>query len=251
MRWFQETAAWPLITLAGLGVGWLLVRLYNRLPESWLQDYGFRPNDPDWPPARRVRSNHVVAGVMLMTGAGFLLSVLTAGLSIRALLLMLVLCILVLVALPDALNKIIPDQSVVALSILGAAFAAHDLFMGRGVREVAWDRVGGAVVAAVALWLIGTVASMLAKREAMGMGDVKLLFACGFLTGLHLLPLLFFVSFVSAAFLAIPMLIRQRRHTTESEEAGQAPLGPFISAACFLCLTVGDSITHFLFSGLL
>ncbi len=251
MRWMQETVTWPLITLAGLGVGWLLVRLYNRLPERWLQDYGFRANDPDWPPAQRVRSNLVIAGVMLITGVGFLLSVLTAGLSARALLLMLVFSVLVLVALPDALNKIIPDQSVVALSLLGAAFAALDLFEGRGIRETAIDRVGGAVVAAGILLLIGTVASMLAKREAMGMGDIKLLFACGFLTGLRLLPLLFFATFVSAAFLAIPMLIRQRRESSADDEAGQAPLGPFIAAACFLCLTVGDAITHFLFAGLI
>jgi len=277
MPLIREPATLPLIVLAGFCVGWLLVRLYNRLPESWLQDYGFRAGDPDWTPARRIRSKTGTAGVMLITAAGFLAAAVSGGLTLRTLLLVLVFCVLVLVALSDALNKIIPDQAVIALALLGAMGAALDLYEGRGIREIAIDRLGGAVAAAGALFLVGAVATLLTKREAMGMGDVKLLFSCGLLTGLRLVPLLFFTSFVTAAFLAIPMLIRQRRleraepsakvpapsraepdgqeadepQADGSEDAGQAPLGPFIAAACFLCLVAGDAVTDLLFQGLL
>ncbi|NLN45884.1 MAG: prepilin peptidase [Clostridiaceae bacterium] len=275
MPMIREPATLPLIVLAGLGAGWLLVRLYNHLPESWLQDYGFRAADPDWTPARRIRSKIGTAGVMLLTAAGFMVAALSGGLTLRTLLMALVFCVLVLVAIPDALNKIIPDQAVIALALLGAMGAALDLFEGRGIRDTAVDRIGGAVVAAGTLFLVGFIASLLTKREAMGMGDVKLLFACGLLTGLRLVPLLFFATFVSAAFLAVPMLIRQRKRDAsdsvteaqdvpdpaeqgedqtspaEPDESGQAPLGPFIAAACFLCLVAGNAVTDLLFQGLL
>lgn len=275
MPMIREPATLPLIVLAGLGAGWLLVRLYNHLPESWLQDYGFRTADPDWTPARRIRSKIGTAGVMLLTATGFMVAALSGGLTLRTLLMALVFCVLVLVAIPDALNKIIPDQAVIALALLGAMGAALDLFEGRGIRDTAIDRIGGAVVAAGTLFLVGVIASLLTKREAMGMGDVKLLFACGLLTGLRLVPLLFFATFVSAAFLAVPMLIRQRKRDAsdsmaeaqdvpdpaeqgegqtspaEPDESGQAPLGPFIAAACFLCLVAGNAVTDLLFQGLL
>ncbi len=275
MPLIREPATLPLIVLAGLCAGWLLVRLYNHLPESWLQDYGFRAGVPDWTPARRIRSKMGTAGVMLITAVGFMAAALSGGLTLRTLLYSVVFCVLVLVAIPDALNKIIPDQAVIALALLGAMGAALDLFEGRGIREIAVDRLGGAVVAAGALFLVGAVATLLTKREAMGMGDVKLLFSCGLLTGLRLVPLLFFASFVSAAFLAIPMLIRQRKAagskpsdaspvvpgtdgqeekeplSIDSDSEGQAPLGPFIAAACFLCLVAGEMVTDLLFQGLL
>ncbi len=278
----HDPATLPLITLAGLGVGWLLVRLYNHLPESWLQDYGFRPNDPDWPPARRIRTPVGTAAVMAMTGAGFLASFLAGGLSVRSLLTALACCVLVLTAVPDALNKIIPDQSVIALALLGAGFAAADLFAGRGIRETAIDRIGGALAAGAVLYLVGAVSTFLLKKESMGMGDVKLFFACGLLTGLRMVPLLYFATFVSAAAIAVPMLLRRRREppedsgppdrdvggqaATEEEEeedgadapdkdegtdARQAPLGPFIAAGCFLCLTAGEAVSDLVFSGFL
>ncbi len=274
MSLFREPATLPLIALAGLGMGWLLVQLYNRLPESWLQDYGFRPNDPEWPLARRIRSPIGTAAVMGLTAAGFVVASLGSGLTVRTLLVIVTFCFLLLSAVPDALNKIIPDQSVIGLALMGAAFTAADLYAGRSVRETAIDRIGGAVAAAGVLFLVGALATYLLKREAMGMGDIKLLFACGLLTGLRMVPLLYFVTFVSAALIAVPLLIRQRRRQDDSPEAGepgvedaggeglpvpdedsadsrQTPLGPFIAAACFLCLVAGDAVSDLVFSGLL
>ena len=261
MSLLHQPATLPLVAFAGLAVGWLLVRLYNRLPESWLQDYGFRANDPEWPAARRIRSPIGMAVLMAVTSLGFILAILGSGLSVRTLLVILSFCILVLVAVPDALNKIIPDQATIALALVGALFAAVDLFTGRGIRETAIDRIGGAAVAGGLLLLIGVSATFLLKREAMGMGDVKLLFACGLLTGLRLVPLLYFATFVSAALIAVPISIRERRiqaempqpeeesdeESSDSVATAQTPLGPFIAAACYLCLVAGDAVSDLLF----
>ena len=168
MSLLHQPATLPLASLAGLAAGWLLAKLYNRLPESWLQDYGFRANDPEWPAARRIRSPIGMAVLMAVTSLGFILALLGSGLSVRTLLVILSFCILVLVAIPDALNKIIPDQATMALALIGAAFAAVDLFTGRGIRETAIDRLGGAAVAGGLLMLIGVTATFLLKREEIG-----------------------------------------------------------------------------------
>ena len=61
------------------------------------------------------------------------------------------------------------------------------------------------------LFIAGWIGEKIVKREAMGMGDVKLLAACGLMVGLRLLPLLLVLSFVLAAFVALPLLIRKMR----------------------------------------
>jgi hypothetical protein len=87
---------------------------------------------------------------MLITAVGFMAAALSGGfITLRTLLFSVVFCVLVLVAIPDALNKIIPDQAVHRPGSAGCHGAALDLFEGRGIREIAVDRLGGAVVAAV------------------------------------------------------------------------------------------------------
>ena len=272
MSLLRLPAILPLAALTGLIAGWLLVQLYNRLPESWLQDYGFLSDAHGWTPARRVHSSIGKVLLMGITAAGFLAAVLSLGLTVQTLLVLLAFSLLLLAAVPDALNKIIPDQASAALALVGAMFAANDLFNGRGIRDIAVDRLGGAVVAGGALLLVGLLATALMKREAMGMGDIKMLFVCGLLTGLRLVPLLYFTTFVCAAAVAVPVMLRQRRvhsgrpaadvhigigqspgdpEDPEGENAApderQTPLGPFIAAACFLCLVAGEAVSELIF----
>ena len=49
------------------------------------------------------------------------------------------------------------------------------------------------------------------------MGDVKLLFLCGLLSGLKGLIFVVFIAFITAGVVAVPMLIRKRMRIAEEE----------------------------------
>ena len=51
------------------------------------------------------------------------------------------------------------------------------------------------------------------------MGDVKLLFLCGLLSGLKGLIFVIFIAFITAGVVAVPMLIRKRIRIANEEKA--------------------------------
>ena len=74
------------------------------------------------------------------------------------------------------------------------------------------------------LFLIGYISSVIAKAEAMGFGDVKLLFLCGLLCGVRGLIFVIFIAFISAAIVAVPLLVRKyRRKAKEEKEIRESP----------------------------
>jgi leader peptidase (prepilin peptidase)/N-methyltransferase len=140
----------------------------------------------------------------------------------------------------DLLTRIIPDQLVLALLPGGIALWLIDGFSGRsGWLAGLGLRILAGVAAGAFLFACGWLAAKIMHREAMGMGDVKLLAACGFLTGLADLPYLFFLSFITAALVAVPMLLKRLHHPdTEPEIA----FGPYIALAALLVLVLNSQL---------
>jgi leader peptidase (prepilin peptidase)/N-methyltransferase len=95
------------------------------------------------------------------------------------------------------------------------------------------------LLAGLILYGSGWLAGKLMKREAMGMGDVKLLAACAFIADLRLLAFLFCLSFLTAALVAIPVLISRLWRRDAGQEIA---FGPYIALATLLLLLAQEPI---------
>lgn len=84
--------------------------------------------------------------------------------------------------------------------------------------------------------IISLVGGLIAGREAMGMGDVKLMGALGLYFGLINTGIISVLSFLIGAVISIIVLIRKK------SEDGYMPFGPFIVIAAFITMIVPTEI---------
>jgi leader peptidase (prepilin peptidase)/N-methyltransferase len=94
-----------------------------------------------------------------------------------------------------------------------------------------------ASVAGGFLWLVAKVASWLLQKEAMGIGDVKLLAALGAFLGWQSLPFILAVSSLIGTIIGIGIL-KQRK-----QKLGiKVPFGPYLALAALLWLLGGAKV---------
>lgn len=217
--------------IAGMAIGIGLTYLFKILPEKWLQDYGFDPKSPKYRPSKRMKiwPHGIAAGVFcsafyIATTISFP-QIFVDGMYIRLVCFILLVPILFLVLISDRLNRIIPDQFWVLILLIGIGLLVSDFVDGTiwFSSEAVWyapiiNRVGGAIVGGGILWLIGFIGETFMGKEAMGQGDMKLLFACGMTTGLYGLIILFYVAVIVGVCFAIPLLIKKQIRLKKEEE---------------------------------
>ncbi len=219
--------------LLGLCSGTLSYFLFLRMPERWMRDV--EPEGEVVPlPSPRLR----------FFPLGLVWILVCAGLSVQALAthgsgVVAVLCAVALVPLSvlfatDCLTRILPDQGVVALAVVGVVLFALDLVPslagavpGSLSAGTPWyleaaSRVGAGLAGGLLLIGVGWIGSRLfaGGREAMGMGDVKLLAAAGLVSGIVGLLAVLLVAFVTGAVFAVPALVRKYGHRSEEPEEG-------------------------------
>lgn len=95
----------------------------------------------------------------------------------------------------------------------------------------------GMIAGGGAFLLITLIGGMIAGKEAMGFGDVKLMAGLGLYFGLTNIVLITLVSFLLGAVISIILLITKVRKTSE-----YIPFGPFIVMACFIIMIVPFNI---------
>lgn len=210
--------------------------IFNKMPEEWLQDYGFDPNAENVRLSKRLKTYHiaifaVLYAVLVFIGAYMYPGFLSFKHWLRVTALLLAFPGFTIIIMSDTLNRIIPDHIVilnVGLSLLYfvSDFVDGNIWIGSGSPWYYFilNRIGAALLGSGLLFLVGYISSVLAKTEAMGMGDVKLLFLCGLLSGLRGLIFVVFIAFITGAIVAIPMLIRKyRRIAKEEKEIRESP----------------------------
>jgi leader peptidase (prepilin peptidase)/N-methyltransferase len=95
----------------------------------------------------------------------------------------------------------------------------------------------GASASGLFLWLVGFAASLLLKKEAMGLGDVKLLAMCGALFGAPVALFgLIFASVLGCA-VGLPMMLFRRLN-----EQRHIPFGPYICVGVLLSAFFGQDL---------
>ena len=85
--------------------------------------------------------------------------------------------------------------------------------------------------------IITLIGGLIAGKEAMGFGDVKLMCGLGLIFGWLDVVMIAVVSFLIGAIISIILLVSKKKKTDE-----YIPFGPFIIIATFLVLFVPQNI---------
>jgi leader peptidase (prepilin peptidase)/N-methyltransferase len=133
----------------------------------------------------------------------------------------------------DADTTLLPDDLTLPLLWSGLLVNLFGLLPGVTLR----DAVLGAIAGYLALWLIYWAFKLATGKEGMGYGDFKLLAALGAWMGWKALLPIVLLSSVVGAIVGIVLMVLARRGREVP-----IPFGPYLAAAGFLTLMIGDRL---------
>jgi leader peptidase (prepilin peptidase)/N-methyltransferase len=96
----------------------------------------------------------------------------------------------------------------------------------------------GGLVGGGFLWLVGEIWKRLRGVEAMGFGDVKMMFAVGALLGWRLTFLSIFLGAFSGAVIGVAILSRQK----DKDMQAKIPFGIFLGTGSIIALLFGEQL---------
>lgn len=203
----------------------------------------------------RVSPRYIIAEVLC--AAAFVSSVAMFGVTVHALALCVLACILLGLSLVDLDTYTIPNGFIIAgIVVWAASFAFYGVdaagigpgaFMlaitGSPATAVAVDGLAGAVAVAGGMLVLSLVFDKVVGRQSLGGGDVKLLFMVGLYLGLAGSVLNLIVScLVGIVFSAVTQRMRADR-----EDARAFPFGPSIALATWFTLLAGPYLLQWYF----
>lgn len=154
--------------------------------------------------------------------------------------------VLVTVTFTDIDGMIIPNQVVIFGLVFGVgtlALVAFGVYI--PTYSYWWEGVLGALAGSLPLVSIGLLGKLIYKKDAMGGGDVKLMFVVGLFLGWQLTLLSLFIGSICGGVIATIILISKRRkHGSESVKAMEFPFGPFLVVGSIISLLVGYDIIY-------
>lgn len=102
----------------------------------------------------------------------------------------------------------------------------------------------GGLVGGGSLWLVGEIWKRLRGVEAMGLGDVKMMFGVGALLGWQLTLLSIFLGAFSGAIIGVFLVSRQK----DKDMQTQIPFGIFLGIGSIVSLLFGEQIIRWYFA---
>lgn len=141
----------------------------------------------------------------------------------------------------DLENMIIPDRFQIIILVLGIAAIFFDYSAYSG-REHWLSNIIGGVAAFGVFYLIGLIGGKIAKREALGGGDIKLAGVMGLFLGWQKLLLAMIIASVSACVVILITNIKSK------EKGKEYPFAPFLSAGFILTVLFGNGLLDWYFS---
>ena len=151
------------------------------------------------------------------------------------------------IAVTDAKHYLIPDGFTVSGLIMVMLFAIVNVFLDEKSYFVTpWPAILGACVGAGAITIIGWLAEVIMKREAMGFGDTTLMAVVGAAVGAErsLLTIVMGAFVGAVTFLLVVGPIVKIRASKRGEEFAfpDVPFGVFLAPAALLTLLWGDAL---------
>lgn len=153
------------------------------------------------------------------------------GVSVQALLALVLTWCLLALSLIDAEHQLLPDVLVLPTLWLGLVVNAFGVFVPLA------DALWGAVVGYLSLWSVYWLFRLVTGKEGLGYGDFKLLALLGAWGGWQVLPLTLLLSSVVGAVIGL-CLLRLRKASLGTT----MPFGPYLAIAGWIAWLWGDEI---------
>ncbi len=128
--------------------------------------------------------------------------------------------------------QIIPNRLTLTMFEAGLVFTFIQVISNTSLGiNVLINNLLGMIVGGGIFLLITVIGGLIAGKEAMGFGDVKLMGALGLFVGWPSIIIVAVISFLLAAVISIAILIAKKKNTNE-----YIPFGPFIVASTFVVI---------------
>ncbi len=167
--------------------------------------------------------------VELLSGVLFLTVFLFYGFTWESLFTVMLFSILIVVSFIDVDLRIIPNELIIALLILGSVHAVYRSIQ-FGVAWYFW--VLGFIAASAVLVILGLIVA-----DSIGGGDIKLMAAAGLFVGPLYILMSLFIGAIYAGLLAIFLIIFKKGSLKTA-----IPFGPFLSMGIITAVLFGESI---------
>ena len=134
----------------------------------------------------------------------------------------------------DYKEQIIPNRLTLTLFEVGLLFA----FVEGGISfSMLLDKILGLAIGGGIFLIITLIGGLIAGKEAMGFGDVKLMGALGIIFGAYNIVVISILSFLLAAIISIILIVSKKKKSNE-----YIPFGPFIVIATFMVMLIPENI---------
>ncbi len=141
------------------------------------------------------------------------------------------------VAVIDFKNSIIPNRLLLTMAETGLLLT---FVYGISDINLAMDMLLGMLVGTVIFGILTLLGRLVSGKEAMGMGDVKLVAALGLFFGASNILAISIISFVLGAIISIILVLSKKRKIND-----YIPFGPFIVIASYIAIFVPFSAILF------
>jgi len=175
--------------------------------------------------------------VELLTAILSIVCALKFGVTLQALSAIIITWSLIALSGIDFDTQLLPDSITLPLMWLGLLASLLPVFASTT------DAIIGAAAGYLSLWLVYWAFKIITKKEGMGYGDFKLLAALGAWFGWQSLPIIILLSSLVGACVGITLIIAMGR-----DKQIPIPFGPYLAAAGWLAMIMGEQLTSLYFN---
>ena len=226
-----------LFSLAGLVCAGLMALILNKMPAKCFCDYDETPDERHAAPRAGKKALVLCALVLAVV---FPILVQRFGLGVKSVAMCLLSVCLLMVVLSDIRYCIIPDELIIAGCILATVGVFPDILSGPDW-AARLSPVLGAAVGSGIIFAINCLGRLLYKKDALGMGDLKLMAVCGIACGaVGIVIAMLGGILIAGVWFAAGMVLKRVR----SEQ--YLPLGPFLVFGTIFTLCFRPAVDAFL-----
>lgn len=137
----------------------------------------------------------------------------------------------------DWKEQIIPNRLVLTIFEAGLLFTFLEGITSPTGMTFALNRLEGMICGAIIFLLITLIGGLFSGKDAMGLGDVKLIGAVGLFFGMRNIIMISILSFLIGAIVSIILLITKKKKVDE-----YIPFGPFIVIASIIAMVIPEDM---------